>query len=92
MTHVLLQDRLPLPQVFKILKAQGIQSLMIEGGSKIIQSCLSSSSFDQLIITIAPMFIGSDGVPAMTCVQDITRLIQVNYITLGNDIVMSATQ
>jgi 2,5-diamino-6-(ribosylamino)-4(3H)-pyrimidinone 5'-phosphate reductase len=85
------QDRLPLSQVYKVLKNHGIKSLMIEGGSKIIQSCLLSNSFDQLIITIAPIFIGSDGVPAMTAnQQDIMRLTQVKYQTLGNDIVMSA--
>lgn len=85
------QDRLPLQKVFETLKQQGINSVMIEGGSRIIQSCLVSNSFDQLIITIAPIFIGSEGVPAMTAIQqDITRLAKVQYQTLGNDIVMSA--
>jgi 2,5-diamino-6-(ribosylamino)-4(3H)-pyrimidinone 5'-phosphate reductase len=66
---------------------------MIEGGSKIIQSCLLTSSFDQLIITIAPIFIGSEGVPAMSTIQkDIMRLTNVKYQPLGNDIVMSATK
>lgn len=75
-----------------MLKDRGIDSLMIEGGSKIIQSCLSSNLFDQLIITTAPMFIGSEGVPAITKIQDIKRLSNVKYITLGNDSVMSANQ
>ncbi|KAG2233168.1 hypothetical protein INT48_005006 [Thamnidium elegans] len=86
------EDHLPLPQVFKLLKTHGIQTLMIEGGSKIIQSCLSSDSFDQLIITIAPMFMGKDGVPALTNTQDIKKLNAVTYTTLGIDMVMSATQ
>ncbi|KAI7889331.1 riboflavin biosynthesis protein RibD domain-containing protein [Mucor mucedo] len=83
-------DHLPLTLVLEELKHRGIESLMIEGGSKIIQSCLSSNLFDRLIITTAPMFIGSEGVPAISKAQDIKRLNNVKYITLGNDSVMSA--
>lgn len=91
LNSLLSKDRLPLNLVLQTLKARGIETLMIEGGSKIIQSCVSSGLFDQLIITIAPIFIGADGVPAVTLTHDIQRLKRLNYLTLGNDIVMSAT-
>lgn len=88
-TGLLFLDLIPLVKVFGLLKREGIESLMIEGGSKIIQSCLKST-FDQLIITIGPMFIGSDGIPAVTTTEEISKLSNVKYVTLGRDVVMAA--
>lgn len=83
------EDRIPLSAVFERLKAEGIESLMVEGGSKIIQSCFETS-FDNLIVTIAPMFIGSDGVPAVTNTENLAKLESVTYTTLGRDVVLAA--
>ncbi|KAI9492849.1 dihydrofolate reductase-like domain-containing protein, partial [Zychaea mexicana] len=56
--------RANLETVFEVLKKQGITRLMVEGGAKIIQSCLDSSCVDQLIVTVAPTFVGDGGVKA----------------------------
>ncbi|CAG8533208.1 10214_t:CDS:2 [Ambispora leptoticha] len=45
--------------------------IMVEGGSKIINSFLSSGLVDQLVVTIAPIFVGGDGLS----VFDVGKLI-----------------
>ncbi|EIE88327.1 riboflavin biosynthesis protein RibD domain-containing protein [Rhizopus delemar RA 99-880] len=81
-------DRIPLPSVLELLRTLGIKSLMIEGGAKIIQSCLKSQAYNQLVITVAPRFIGKDGIDAAV---DELELKNVKYQTMGRDVVLSAT-
>ncbi|KAG0946294.1 hypothetical protein G6F32_006631 [Rhizopus arrhizus] len=81
-------DRIPLPSILELLRTLGIKSLMIEGGAKIIQSCLKSQVYNQLVITVAPRFIGKDGIDAAV---DGLELKNVKYQTMGKDIVLSAT-
>jgi len=53
-----------LEDVMDSLKARGYRSLMIEGGQAVISSCLSAptlSLIDRVIITLAPIFVGGDG-------------------------------
>lgn len=64
---------------------------MIEGGSRIIQSCLKDA-WDQLIITTAPMFIGSDGVPAIQDNSNMPKLNNIKYQIMGKDSVLAATK
>lgn len=53
---------LPLPSVLNRLRTLGIRSLMIEGGARLIHSCLQASSLiDALILTVAPTFVGPTG-------------------------------
>ncbi|KAI9022809.1 dihydrofolate reductase-like domain-containing protein, partial [Phycomyces nitens] len=55
-------QRPSISSVLQVLKAKGIQRLMVEGGSKVIQSFLQSGHVDQLIITTAPTLVGPGGV------------------------------
>ncbi|KAI9486909.1 MAG: riboflavin biosynthesis protein RibD domain-containing protein [Benjaminiella poitrasii] len=81
---------IPLEKVFQVLKEQKIDTLMVEGGSKVIQSCLKSE-WDQLIITVGPMFIGSDGVSAIVDAF-LPELKNIKYEIMGKDCVMAATK
>lgn len=60
--------RLDLAGALRLLKMRGINSVMIEGGQRVISSMLTgrhtdgSALVDLLIITIAPTLIGSGGV------------------------------
>ncbi|KAI8099937.1 bacterial bifunctional deaminase-reductase [Halteromyces radiatus] len=78
--------RLAWKDVLGILSKEGIQSVMVEGGSSIIQSCLLSGFVDQLIVTIAPVYVGDQGIT----VSATTNLENVQYQTFGRDIVMAA--
>ncbi|KAI5954675.1 RIB7 [Candida jiufengensis] len=50
--------------IFEELNKLGLNSIMVEGGATIINDILSSNKklFNSLIITIAPIFLGKDGV------------------------------
>lgn len=50
------------PEVCEVLAARGIKSLMVEGGARVLETCLLSGVVDSTIITIAPVFLGRDGV------------------------------
>lgn len=56
-----------IPEMLKALKEHGIRSLMVEGGARVIQSFLAESQssshvVDRVIVTVAPTFVGADGV------------------------------
>ena len=40
-------------------------TLMVEGGSRIISSFLYSGYVDNLIVTVAPIIVGDEGVPVV---------------------------
>ncbi len=50
--------RLDLPSLVDWLGGQGIASLMVEGGSRVISSFLEAGLADLLILTIAPILVG----------------------------------
>lgn len=58
-----------IPALLQALRDLGIRSLMVEGGARIIQSFLAESKeetasrvVDAVIVTVAPTFVGDDGV------------------------------
>ncbi|KAF9469785.1 dihydrofolate reductase-like domain-containing protein [Collybia nuda] len=59
---------LPIPTILEALYASGIHSVMVEGGARVIGSFFSAktpsgdSIVDSLIVTVAPTFVGEDGV------------------------------
>ena len=54
---------LPIPAVLPALHELGIHSLMVEGGAQVIASFFATSSVvDSVIVTVAPTFVGADGV------------------------------
>ena len=57
-------SHLALPVILKSLSDLGIRSLMVEGGARIIGSFFAAPEniVDALIITVAPILVGSDGV------------------------------
>ncbi|MFN8533597.1 MAG: dihydrofolate reductase family protein [Dehalococcoidia bacterium] len=60
------------------LGAVGIDSLMVEGGSRIITSFLTAGLVDQLVITIAPLLVGGRrSVDAM-----LSPLLQLDNLTI----------
>lgn len=65
---------LDLPQVLAELSRRGIESLMVEGGSKILSSFLSNSLWDRMLVVSAPLFLG-DGIGPF-CAAGIQRLDQ----------------
>ncbi|KAJ3791238.1 dihydrofolate reductase-like domain-containing protein [Lentinula aff. detonsa] len=63
------QEYLPISLVLQTIHRLGILSVMVEGGAQVIRSFLlqtvaqsASSLVDTVIITVAPIFVGEDGV------------------------------
>ncbi|GJJ13218.1 hypothetical protein Clacol_007469 [Clathrus columnatus] len=85
---------LMLDSVLSTLRSLGIRSLMVEGGQRVITSFLSDAGkydlIDSLIITVAPTFIGKQGISALSNeTTDIPALNHVSSIVLGKDTVIA---
>jgi 3,4-dihydroxy 2-butanone 4-phosphate synthase/GTP cyclohydrolase II len=84
--------RIDLEALMNLLSELKINSIMVEGGARVITSFVNSRLVDQFIITIAPRLVGGlqvldfDGVGAMP----ILDLKQVHYQHLDDDIIMWA--
>ncbi|TFY70909.1 hypothetical protein EVG20_g2093 [Dentipellis fragilis] len=83
---------LPVHAVLKALKDEGIRSVMVEGGARIIQSFLSASGtsglVDTLIVTVAPMIVGRDGVGYGEGLEKVPGLLHLKTEVMGKDVVM----
>ena len=85
-----------LPDLFCWLHEQNVNSLMIEGGSKVICSVLADCLGDQIVLTIAPKFFGRNGVRAaetLNCTEPECGpyLTNVEIEQLGDDMVVWGT-
>ena len=77
------------PEILSTLSTRGIKSVMIEGGASVISDVLSQNLADVIIITIAPVFIGRDGVGIAASFREEEWLHDVQSISVGNDIVLA---
>lgn len=83
-------SRLDLAAVVFILGQNGITSLMVEGGARVITSFLAARLADWLVITIAPVFVG--GLPAVEASADgplsFPYLDNVQSTQMGRDVIL----
>jgi len=82
-------SNLPLPAVLRTLRENGIRSVMVEGGARVIQSFLSSGHLvDALIVTTAPVLVGRDGVGYGEGLEQVPSLKYIHTELLGRDTVV----
>jgi 2,5-diamino-6-(ribosylamino)-4(3H)-pyrimidinone 5'-phosphate reductase len=89
--HVPLKDkdgRFEWEEVLKTLRARGIRSVMIEGGASVINDVLSNGLADVVIVTIAPVFLGHDGI-GIQARLDQHWLHDVQTLSAGKDIIIA---
>jgi riboflavin-specific deaminase-like protein len=86
----LLEGNLDLKVGLDRLDQLGIKSLMVEGGSRIIQYFLSRRLMDEIIVTIAPRFLGQ-GIHATLNSSISTSFLTSEWRTFGRDIVLKAS-
>jgi GTP cyclohydrolase II len=82
---------LHLPTVLSALRDQGIRSVMVEGGARVITSFLRERLVDLLIVTIAPVIVGGlRGVesPVGSAGEGILKLEQIHHASYGPDLVI----
>jgi GTP cyclohydrolase II len=78
-----------LPALLACLAADGIDSLMVEGGAQVIQACLSQGLADTLVLTIAPLFVGGlHAVEGLLPGPGFPRLEGAGYERLGEDLIV----
>jgi len=87
------RDGICLDRLLETLGRQGIESLMVEGGSEIITSFLKQRYVNHLILTIAPTIIGGQSVlknlhPSGTDEPAYPRLQNIQYRWLGDDLIL----
>jgi len=75
-------------EILENLYRRGIKSVMIEGGATVINDVLSQRIADVVIITIAPVFLGHDGVGILPTLQE-AWLHDVQTLLLGRDTVVA---
>jgi 2,5-diamino-6-(ribosylamino)-4(3H)-pyrimidinone 5'-phosphate reductase len=75
-------------RILTILFSVGVKSVMIEGGASVLNDVLSQSIADVIIITIAPVFLGKDGVGILPALTE-EWLHDVKSISVGKDIVIA---
>jgi 3,4-dihydroxy 2-butanone 4-phosphate synthase/GTP cyclohydrolase II len=81
------RGRVALPALLDWLGANGIRTLMVEGGAQTLTAFLGSRLADRLIVTIAPRLVG--GLNAIAAPLDLP-LQNVHCRRLGEDVIVEA--
>jgi len=69
----------------------GVRSVMIEGGAGVISSVLSEGIVDDVVVTLAPVFVGGLSVVGPRALTAPSRLRQTTVSVLGDDVVIHGT-
>ncbi|AYE38289.1 bifunctional diaminohydroxyphosphoribosylaminopyrimidine deaminase/5-amino-6-(5-phosphoribosylamino)uracil reductase RibD [Companilactobacillus zhachilii] len=90
--HVLVDEVWTPRKIIDFLTQQGIQSLLIEGGSHIHADFVKSNLVDNLIVYIAPKLIGGTGLPSVwgPGISEMMNFKFKQITQLGSDIKISA--
>jgi 3,4-dihydroxy 2-butanone 4-phosphate synthase/GTP cyclohydrolase II len=75
------------------LRAMGVETLLVEGGARVITSLLGAGVVDRLIVGVAPTIIGQGteavGPLGITCIADGVRLVNRSMHVVGDDVLLS---
>lgn len=82
--------RVDLGVMLELLGARGIGSLMVEGGSRVIDSFLQDRLVDQMVVTVSPRFVGGVRVlnQSLPPASSFPSIANVHYQRVGDDIVL----
>lgn len=82
--------RVPLDALLACLAEMGINTLMVEGGARVITAFLESQLVDRLVLTLAPVIIGGLGAVESNLAREagLLRLHEPGYERLGDDLVV----
>ena len=65
--------------LFSTLWENKMRSVMVEGGASVISSFLKSGLVDSFLLTIAPVYVGKDGVSAVE--DEEVKIFRARYTT-----------
>jgi GTP cyclohydrolase II len=82
-----------LPAALAALRRVGVETLLVEGGARVITSLLEAGLVDRLIVGVAPTIIGQGtdavGPLGITSVADGLRLVNRSAHVVGDDVVIA---
>ena len=89
------RGRVRFPALLRALGARGLTSLLIEGGGTVAGEALRARAVDRLVLFMAPVLVGEEGVPAIgpLGVRRIARAVRVDDLAVarvGRDLVLEA--
>jgi diaminohydroxyphosphoribosylaminopyrimidine deaminase / 5-amino-6-(5-phosphoribosylamino)uracil reductase len=89
------RGRVRFPALLRALGARGLTSLLIEGGGTVAGEALRARAVDRLVLFLAPVLLGQEGVPAVgpLGVRRIAGAVRVDQLALariGQDLVLEA--
>lgn len=78
--------------VLALLRARGVEHLLVEGGKRVLTSFFATGLFDRAVVAIAPIVVG-DGVSAVgdlgtERLASALRLVTTRSFRLGDDVVI----
>jgi diaminohydroxyphosphoribosylaminopyrimidine deaminase / 5-amino-6-(5-phosphoribosylamino)uracil reductase len=87
--------RVAMPAALAALAERGLTSVLVEGGAGIAAAALAAGVVDRLVLFVAPILLGGDGVPAIAGlgirrVQDALRAGEIAVARAGADLVLEA--
>jgi diaminohydroxyphosphoribosylaminopyrimidine deaminase/5-amino-6-(5-phosphoribosylamino)uracil reductase len=90
------EGRVSLPDLLDELGKRNLTSLLVEGGGEVHAAFLADGLVDKLYVYVAPKLIGGRGAPSpvggngVDQLSDAKGLAEVDFIRLGDDLVISA--
>lgn len=90
-----LEGRVSMPDLLQKLGRMGIQSILLEGGSRLAGDMLKHSLIDEFVLFIAPKILGSDGfapfaLHGITSIDNTFKLSFDNVAKIGQDLIIHA--
>jgi diaminohydroxyphosphoribosylaminopyrimidine deaminase/5-amino-6-(5-phosphoribosylamino)uracil reductase len=81
----------PLDEELRELAAEGVQSLLLEGGPTLASSFLAADLVDKLLVFVAPTLAGESAGPTMLAtLREPRRLTRLSARPVGEDVLLSA--
>ncbi|MBN1142213.1 MAG: bifunctional diaminohydroxyphosphoribosylaminopyrimidine deaminase/5-amino-6-(5-phosphoribosylamino)uracil reductase RibD [Deltaproteobacteria bacterium] len=87
-------DRVDLRELFRVLGKRGVQSLLLEGGSRLNGAVWREHLVDRVVVCVAPKLLGGgDGIrffsgPGVAWMSEATRLEEVLITAMGDDVLI----
>lgn len=85
--------RIDLRAAFAALRSTGTESVLVEGGGRVITALLSAGLVDRLVVAVAPLVLGAGtdavGPLGVTRVADGIRLVNRSIVPVGDDVVLA---
>ena len=91
----MINDKVDLHDLWRQLGARGIQSILLEGGSRLAGEALKHGLIDECVFFYAPKVIGSDGfsplaITGFTSMEQAISFADLEVQRIGTDIVITA--